>query len=59
VVFAINDQVRWSVGLTLALGNVTGAFIATRVNMSKQGARWVKGITLIMVAAILVRLILY
>ena len=59
VVFAINDQVRWSVGLTLALGNVTGAFIAPRVNMSKQGARWVKGITLIMVAAILVRLILY
>ncbi|WP_236744097.1 sulfite exporter TauE/SafE family protein [Marinobacter similis] len=25
VVFAINDQVRWAVGLTLALGNVTGA----------------------------------
>ncbi|MBW7470255.1 sulfite exporter TauE/SafE family protein [Marinobacter sp. M216] len=59
VVFAINDQVRWGVGLTLALGNVTGAFIATRVNMSKQGARWVKAITLVMVAAILVRLILY
>jgi uncharacterized membrane protein YfcA len=46
-------------GLTLALGNVTGAFIATRVNMSKRGARWIKGITLVMVAAILVRLILY
>ena len=59
LVFAFNDQVRWGVGLTLALGNVTGAFIATRVNMSRQGARWVKGITLIMVAAILIRLILY
>ncbi|MBW0146648.1 sulfite exporter TauE/SafE family protein [Marinobacter arenosus] len=59
MVFALNNQVHWGVGLTLALGNVTGAFIATRVNMSKQGARWVKGITLVMVAAILVRLILY
>lgn len=59
VVFAINDQVRWAVGLTLAVGNVTGAFVATHVNMSKQGARWVKAITLAMVAAILVRLILY
>ncbi|WP_449285156.1 sulfite exporter TauE/SafE family protein [Marinobacter sp. PE14] len=59
VVFALNDQVRWGVGLTLALGNITGAFIATRVNMSKRGARWIKGITLVMVAAILVRLIIY
>jgi len=46
-------------GLTLALGNITGAFIAVRVNVSNQGARWVKWITLAMVAAILVRLILY
>ncbi len=59
LVFAFNDQVRWRVGLTLALGNVTGAFIATRVNMSKQGARWVKAVTLVMVVAILLRLILY
>ncbi|MBW4933599.1 sulfite exporter TauE/SafE family protein [Marinobacter sp. F4206] len=59
VVFAINDQVDWTVGLTLAVGNVTGAFIATRVNMSARGARWVKGMTLIMVAAILIRLALY
>lgn len=59
LVFAVNDQVRWGMGLTLAAGNVTGAFIATRVNMSKQGARWVKIITLMMVAAILVRLIFY
>lgn len=59
LVFAFNDQVDWAVGLTLAAGNVTGAFIATRVNMSARGARWVKGLTLVMVAAILVRLSLY
>ncbi|MGM0952171.1 MAG: sulfite exporter TauE/SafE family protein [Pseudomonadota bacterium] len=59
LIFAISDQVRWGMGLTLALGNITGAFIAVRVNVSNQGARWVKWITLAMVAAILVRLILY
>lgn len=59
LVFALNGQVRWGMGLTLALGNITGAYIATRVNMSKRGARWIKVITLVMVAAILGRLILY
>jgi uncharacterized membrane protein YfcA len=59
LIFAISDQVRWSMGLTLALGNITGAFIAVRVNLSDTGAQWVKWITLVMVAAILVRLIVY
>jgi len=59
LIFAISDQVRWGMGLTLALGNITGAFIAVRVNLSNKGAQWVKWITLVMVAAILVRLILY
>lgn len=59
LIFAMNDQVRWGMGLTLALGNITGAFIAVRVNLSEKGAQWVKWITLVMVAAILVRLIVY
>lgn len=59
LIFAISDQVRWGMGLTLALGNITGAFIAVRVNLSDTGAQWVKWITLVMVAAILVRLIAY
>jgi hypothetical protein len=59
LVFAISDQVRWGMGLTLALGNISGAFIAVRVNVSEKGAQWVKWITLVMVAAILVRLIVY
>ncbi|MDK8464045.1 sulfite exporter TauE/SafE family protein [Marinobacter sp. SS13-12] len=59
LIFAISDQVRWGMGLTLALGNITGAFIAVRVNLSDEGARWVKWITLVMVVAILVRLIVY
>jgi len=59
LIFAISDQVRWGMGLTLAMGNITGAFIAVRVNLSDKGAQWVKWITLVMVAAILVRLIVY
>lgn len=59
LIFAISDQVRWGMGLTLALGNITGAFIAVRVNLSDKGAQWVKWITLVMVAAILVRLVVY
>ncbi|TGN41332.1 sulfite exporter TauE/SafE family protein [Marinobacter confluentis] len=59
LIFAINDQVLWGMGLTLALGNITGAFIAARVNLSEKGAQWVKWLTLVMVAAILVRLIVY
>ena len=55
----ISDQVHWSMGLTLALGNIAGAFIAVRVNLSEKGAQWVKWITLVMVAAILARLIVY
>ncbi len=59
LIFALNGQVRWGVGLMLAAGNISGAFLAVKVNMSTRGAQWVKWITLVMVAAILVRLIVY
>lgn len=56
-VFAVSGQVRWGMGLILGLGTILGALAAVKVNMSPRGAEWVKWITLIMVAAILVRLI--
>ncbi|WP_417500679.1 sulfite exporter TauE/SafE family protein [Marinobacter sp.] len=59
MVFAINDQVRWGMGLVLAAGNITGAFVAVKVNLSEKGAQWVKWITLFMAGAILVRLVFY
>ncbi len=58
-IFAISDQVRWVMGLTLALGNICGAMAAVRVNMGHRGAQWIKWLTLVMVGAILVRLIWY
>jgi uncharacterized membrane protein YfcA len=39
-VFVINGQVRWGPGLLLAVGNMLGAWIATRVAVEK-GAVWV------------------
>ncbi|WP_148863164.1 sulfite exporter TauE/SafE family protein [Marinobacter fonticola] len=58
-IFAVNDQVRWGTGLLLAVGNITGAILAVKVNMGPKGAEWIKWLTLIMVAAILIRLIVY
>ncbi|SHK41560.1 hypothetical protein SAMN05216369_1932 [Marinobacter antarcticus] len=59
LIFAVNGQVRWGMGLILALGNITGAFVAVRVNLSDKGAHWVKWITLVMAGAILIRLMVY
>ncbi|MDR5876359.1 sulfite exporter TauE/SafE family protein [Halomonas sp. CUBES01] len=51
------DQVRWHYGLLLALGSMTGAWLAVKVNMSPRGAMWIKYLTLAMIAAILLRLL--
>lgn len=59
LIFAASGQVRWGMGLILAAGNVTGAFVAVRVNLSEKGAQWVKWITLVMAGAILIRLMAY
>lgn len=56
-IFAFSDQVRWEMGLVLALGNMTGAQVAVKVNLGARGAQWVKWITLTVVAAILIKLI--
>ena len=41
VVFVINGQVRWSVGLILAVGNMLGAWVAARMAV-KRGAKFVR-----------------
>ena len=58
-IFATKGQVLWVTGLVLALGNMAGAMMAVKVNMGPKGAQWIKWLTLVMVAAILLRLILY
>ncbi len=41
VVFLLNDQVRWGVGLILALGNMAGAWVAANLAVNK-GAQFVR-----------------
>jgi uncharacterized membrane protein YfcA len=48
-VFVINDQVRWSVGLILAVGNMLGAWVASRMAV-KRGAGFVRWILIAVVA---------
>ncbi len=57
-VFLVNDQVRWSYGLVLAAGSMSGAWLAVKVNMSPRGAFVVKWLTVAVIAAIILRLLL-
>lgn len=57
--FVVNDQVRWSYGLLLAVGSMSGAWLAVKVNMGPRGAQWVKVLTLVVIAAIILRLIFF
>jgi len=43
LIFILNDQVNFAYGITLAVGNFTGAFIASRLAVKKGAAfvRWV------------------
>lgn len=52
IVFVLNDQVEWAYGLTMTIGNVTGAVIASRMAVSK-GVIFVKWviITVIIITA--------
>lgn len=56
--FVYHDQVRWSYGLLLAVGSMTGAWLAVRVNMGPRGAAWIKGLTIAVIVAIILRLVL-
>jgi uncharacterized membrane protein YfcA len=48
-VFVLNKQVVWSVGLILAVGNMLGAWVATRVAV-KRGADFVRWLLIAVVA---------
>ncbi|WP_350285634.1 sulfite exporter TauE/SafE family protein [uncultured Croceitalea sp.] len=54
-VFALNDKVNWFVGLVLALGNGTGAWVASRFSVRK-GDGFIKSFLVIMVLVMAVKL---
>ena len=58
IVFVLNDQVNWKIGLILAIGNGTGAWLASRVSVTK-GDRFIKTFLIIMVVILAIKLWFY
>ncbi|MDB4292254.1 sulfite exporter TauE/SafE family protein [Maribacter sp.] len=54
-VFILNDKVNWKVGLILAIGNGTGAWLASRVSVDK-GDGFIKTFLVIMVVIMAIKL---
>jgi len=54
-VFVLNDKVNWKVGLILAVGNGSGAWLASRVSV-KRGDGFIKTFLVIMVVAMSIKL---
>ncbi|MET1259565.1 sulfite exporter TauE/SafE family protein [Flagellimonas sp. DF-77] len=55
LVFILNDKVNWQVGLVLALGNGTGAWVSSRVSVNK-GDGFIKIFLIVMVIAMAIKL---
>jgi hypothetical protein len=57
-VFAINDQVNWKIGFILAIGNGSGAWLASRVSVNR-GDGFIKTFLIIMVLILAIKLWFY
>lgn len=57
-VFIIEDQINWLYGLVLAIGNVTGAWIASRWSVEK-GDKWIKRFLVVMALILAIKLWFY
>jgi uncharacterized membrane protein YfcA len=55
VVFVLNDKVIWFVGLVLAIGNGTGAWVASRFSV-KKGDGFIKTFLIVMVVIMAIKL---
>lgn len=55
-IFILNDQVLWSVGLTMAIGNMLGAWVAVKTAI-KRGNKFVRWVLIVVVAASTVKLL--
>lgn len=54
-VFLWMGEVNWPLGLALAVGNASGAWIATRLAV-RGGERWIKGLVAVVVVAMAIKL---
>jgi hypothetical protein len=58
VVFVYNNQINYQIGLTLGLGSMLGAWIATRVAV-KKGSKFIRWVLLITVFGFAVKLLFF
>ena len=54
-VFALNDKVNWKIGLILAIGNGSGAWVASRFSV-KKGDGFIKTFMVVVVVAMAIKL---
>jgi uncharacterized membrane protein YfcA len=57
-VFIIEDQINWLYGLVLAIGNMSGAWIASRWSVEK-GDKWIRRFLVVMVSILAIKLWFY
>lgn len=57
-IFIYNDMINWHYGITLAVGNSAGAWIASRWSV-KVGDKWIKRILIVAVTGLAVKLWFY
>jgi uncharacterized membrane protein YfcA len=55
VVFIVNDKINWTYGLTMAIGNVSGAWLASRYSV-KKGDRFIRIALLVIVTGMAMKL---
>lgn len=55
IVYIIEDKINWTWGLTLAIGNSIGGWIASRWSV-KKGDKWIKRILFVTVIALAIKL---
>ncbi len=55
VVFFIGDKIQWDYGLTLAIGNASGGWIASRWSVNKDD-KWIRLILIVTVTALAIKL---
>ena len=58
LIFILNDKINWIFGITLAAGNMIGAYIGTNFTIAK-GDKWIRIILTITVLAMAVKLMFF
>ena len=56
LIFAWMGEIRWGIGVTIAVGGILGAWLATKVTLSRRGELWIKIAVVVMVGVMAAKL---